>query len=180
MSTRSAFCFFELLAGTTPHDTDELPEGSILDFLRKVREIDSPKPSTKVSSAEKRAEIASVRSVEPDNLARLLRGELDWIALKALEKDRSRRYETVSSFARDVERYLAGEVVEARPPSNAYRMQKFVTRNKGWVIAASLLFLTLSVGVVGTGWGMLEAQKTRRGRQAGGYRKGGCPTERST
>ncbi|MFT5300852.1 MAG: serine/threonine protein kinase/lipopolysaccharide biosynthesis regulator YciM [Mariniblastus sp.] len=149
---------FELLVGTPPYDAADLPGGSIFDFLRKVRESDSPRPSTKVNSAAKLTEIAADRRVEPEKLARLLRGELDWIALKALEKDRSRRYETVNGFSRDVERYLAGDVVEARPPSNAYRLKKIMARNKGMVLAASLLFLTLSAGVIGTGWGMLEAQ----------------------
>lgn len=149
---------FELLVGTPPHDTAELSGGSVFDFLRKVREVDSPRPSTKVKSAAKLAKIAADRRIEPEKLARLLRGDLDWIALKALEKDRSRRYETVNSFARDVERYLAGNVVEARPPSNVYRMRKFVSRNKGMVIAACLLFLTMTTGIIGTGWGMLEAR----------------------
>ncbi|MEL7496532.1 MAG: tetratricopeptide repeat protein [Planctomycetota bacterium] len=149
---------FELLVGTPPHDTSELSRGSVFDFLRKIREVDSPRPSTKLNTAAKLKKVAADRRIDPEKLASLLRGELDWIALKALEKDRSRRYETVNSFARDVERYLAGEVVEARPPSNAYRLRKFFSRNKGMVIAASLLFLTMTAGIIGTGWGMLRAQ----------------------
>jgi len=149
---------FELLAGVPPHDTTELSGGSVFDFLRKVREVDSPRPSTKVNSAVKLEKIAADRRLEPEKLASMLRGELDWIALKALEKDRARRYETVNSLARDVERYLAGDVVEARPPSNVYRIQKFVSRNKGMVIAASLLFLTMAAGIIGTSWGMLQAR----------------------
>lgn len=149
---------FELLAGSPPYDSTELAGGSVFDFLRKVRGVDSPRPSTKVNSAAKLAEIAAVRRTEPEKLASLLRGELDWIALKALEKDRSRRYETVNSFARDVERYLAGEVVEARVPSKVYRLRKFVYRNKAMVLAASLLILTMTAGMIGTAWGMLQAR----------------------
>ncbi len=90
-----------------------------------------------------------------------MQGELDWVVMKALEKDRTRRYETANGFARDIQRYLADEVVEARPPSGGYRLKKFVKRNKGQVIAASLLLLTLLAGIVGTSLGMWEANRAR-------------------
>src|SRR5262249_15462799 len=94
---------------------------------------------------------------EPAKLARLVRGELDWIALKALEKDRARRYETANGFAMDVQRYLADEPVLACPPSVGYRLRKFVRRNRGPVLAASLLGLALLVGIVGSTWGLIRA-----------------------
>ena len=88
-----------------------------------------------------------------------MQGELDWVLLKALEKDRTRRYETANGLARDIQRYLADEVVEARPPSAGYRLRKFVRRHKGQVLAASLVLLALLAGMAGTTWGLIEAKK---------------------
>jgi tetratricopeptide (TPR) repeat protein len=90
-----------------------------------------------------------------------MQGELDWVVMKALEKDRTRRYDTANGFARDIQRYLADEVVEARPPSRGYQVKKFVKRNKPQVIAASLVFVTLVGGIVGTSLGMLSARRAR-------------------
>ena len=89
-------------------------------------------------------------------------GELDWIVMKALEKDRDRRYDTANAFARDIQRYLSDEVVEARPPSRGYRLKKFVKRNRGQVIAAGLVLLTLLAGIAGTTFGMIRAEKRRQ------------------
>ena len=105
--------------------------GRILEMLRMVREVDPPRPSTRLSTADALPNIAANRSIEPARLSKLLQGELDWVVMKALEKDRTRRYETANGFARDIQRYLADEVVEARPPSRGYRLKKFVKRNKG-------------------------------------------------
>ena len=104
----------------------------------------------------------------------LLRGELDWIVMKALEKDRNRRYETASAFAADVERYLNDEPVEACPPSAAYRLRKFLRRNKGPVVAASLVLLTLVGGIIGTSWQAVRAKAA----QAGGGKRNTCQYER--
>src|SRR5260370_30651666 len=104
-------------------------------------ELDPPRPSTRLSTAEDRPNIAANRSIEPDRLARSLQGELDWVVMKALEKDRDRRYDSANGLARDLQRYLADEVVEARPPSAGYRLRKFVRRHRVQVIAASLLLL---------------------------------------
>jgi serine/threonine protein kinase len=153
---------YELLTGSPPIDTRQFQRGAILEMLRMVREVDPPRPSTKLSTAEALPNIAASRSIEPARLAKLLQGELDWVVMKALEKDRTRRYETANGFARDIERYLADEVVEARPPSRGYRMQKFVKRNKIQVIAASLVFLTLVGGIVGTSLGMFAARRAQR------------------
>ena len=116
------------------------------------------RPSTRLSTTEALPSIAASRSTEPARLAGLLRGELDWIAMKALEKDRARRYETANALARDVQRYLADEVVEARPPAG-YRMRKFVRRHKGRVVAASLVLLALVAGIIGTTWGYVRAER---------------------
>ena len=152
---------YELLTGSPPLDAKQFQRGAILEMLRMVREVDPPRPSTKLSTAEALPNIAANRSIEPARLAKLLQGELDWVVMKALEKDRNRRYETANGFARDIQRYLADEVVEARPPSRGYRLKKFVKRNKGQVIAASLVFLTLLGGIVGTSLG-IAARRTRK------------------
>ncbi len=152
---------YELLTGSPPLQAKDFQRGAILEMLRMVREVDPPRPSTKLSTAEALPNIAANRSIEPARLAKLLQGELDWVVMKALEKDRTRRYETASGFARDIERYLADEVVEARPPSRSYRLKKFVKRNKIQVIAASLILLTLLAGITGTSWGMWEANRAR-------------------
>ncbi len=134
---------YELLVGSPPLEAKDFKRGAVLEMLRMVREVDPPRPSTKLSTAEGLPNIAANRSIEPARLAKLFQGELDWVVMKAMEKDRNRRYDTANGFARDIQRYLADEVVEARPPSRGYRLKKFVKRNKIQVIAASLVFLAL-------------------------------------
>ena len=102
----------------------------MLEMLRVIREQEPPKPSTKLSTADGLPTLAANRGTEPAKLTRLVRGELDWIVMKALEKDRNRRYETANGFALDVQRYLADEPVQACPPSLGYRLRKFARRNK--------------------------------------------------
>ena len=151
---------YELLTGSPPLDAGQFKRGAILEMLRMVREVDPPRPSTRLSTAEALPNIAANRSIEPARLRRnLLQGDLDWVVMKALEKDRARRYNTAIGFARDIQRYLADEVVEARPPSRGYRLKKFVKRNKGQVIAASLILLTLIAGIVGTSVGLFRADR---------------------
>lgn len=152
---------YELLAGLPPIDAGQFKRGAVLEILRMVREVEPPRPSTRLSSAGALPSIAANRNIEPGHLQRILRGELDWVVMKALEKDRSRRYETVNGLARDVQRYLADEVVEARPPSSVYRLRKFVRRHRGQVIAASLVLLALVGGIVGTTLGLIEARMQR-------------------
>jgi len=152
---------YELLTGSPPIDEKQFKRGAILEMLRMVREVDPPRPSTKLSTAEGLPNIAANRGIEPPRLAKLVEGELDWVVMKALEKDRARRYDTANGLARDIQRYLADEVVEARPPSRAYRLKKFVKRNKVQVIAAGLVLLALVGGVIGTGIGFLEASRAR-------------------
>ncbi len=121
---------YELLAGSPPIDAKQFKRGALLEMLRMVREVDPPKPSTKVSTAEALPSIAASRNVDPAHLKRALTGDLDWIVMRALEKDRSRRYETANGFAADVLRHLANEPVVAAPPSRAYRLRKFVRKNR--------------------------------------------------
>ena len=148
---------YELLAGSPPIDAKQFKRGAILEMLRMVREVDPPRPSTKVSTADALPNIAASRDIEPEQLKRALRGDLDWIVMKALEKDRTRRYETANGFAADVLRHLAHEPVLAAPPSRAYRLRKFVRKHRGAVIAASLVVLALLAGIVGTTWGLIQA-----------------------
>ncbi len=140
---------YELLTGTTPVDRKSLGQAALLEVLRIVREEEPPRPSTKLSTADALPTLSANRGTEPKKLTGLLRNELDWIVMKALEKDRARRYETANGFAADVLRYLSGEAVQAHPPSTAYRAKKFVRRNKVQVIAASLVLFALVGGSAG-------------------------------
>jgi eukaryotic-like serine/threonine-protein kinase len=151
---------YELLTGTTPLERLKLREAGYAEILRRIREEEPPRPSTRLSdSGEGLASIAATRRTEPARLTRLVRGELDWVVMKCLDKNRERRYETANGLARDVQRYLADEVVEARPPSAGYRVRKFVRRHRGRVLAAGLLLLALLAGIAGTTWGLIRAAK---------------------
>jgi serine/threonine protein kinase len=150
---------YELLAGGPPFARKEVGQGGVLEMLRVIREQEPARPSTKLSTAEGLAKLAANRSTEPARLTKMVRGELDWIVMKALEKDRTRRYETANGFAMDLQRYLANEPVLACPPSAAYRLQKFVRRNRGSVLAAALLLLALVGGIIGTTWGLVRAEE---------------------
>ncbi len=141
---------YESLTGSPPIDGKQFKRGAVLEMLRMVGEVEPPRPSTKLSTIDVLPTVAVNRNIEPAKLAKLLRGELDWVVMWALEKDRTRRYETASGLARDIQRYLAGEVVGARPPSTGYRIKKFVRRHKGQVIAVSLVLFALLAGFVGT------------------------------
>jgi tetratricopeptide (TPR) repeat protein len=139
---------YELLAGSPPFTRKELEKGGMLEMLRVIREQEPSKPSTKLSTAEGLPTLAANRGTEPAKLTKLVRGELDWIVLKALEKDRSRRYETASAFAADVQCYLNDEPVQACPPSALYRFRKFARRNKVAFAMASVVVMALTaVGV---------------------------------
>jgi tetratricopeptide (TPR) repeat protein len=153
---------YELLTGTTPVTRKRLKEAALLEVLRVIREEEPPKPSTRLSTTDELPSIAANRGTEPARLSRLVKGELDWVVMKALEKDRNRRYETADGFAADLQRYLAGEAVLAVPPSAGYRLRKFVGRNRGPVIATALVALALVAGIVGTTWGLIRADAARR------------------
>jgi serine/threonine protein kinase/WD40 repeat protein/gas vesicle protein len=149
---------YELLTGTTPFTKERFKQAAYDEIRRIIREEEPPKPSTRLSeSKDALASISAQRHTEPAKLTSLVRGELDWIVMKALEKDRNRRYESANGFAADVQRYLADEPVLACPPSVGYRLRKLVRRNKGPVLAVTLVVLALVGGIVGTTVGMLRA-----------------------
>ncbi|MCI0456598.1 MAG: tetratricopeptide repeat protein, partial [Gemmataceae bacterium] len=138
---------YELLTGSPPFGRRELEQAGLLEMLRVIREQEPQRPSARLNTAEGLPALAANRGTEPAKLTRLVRGELDWIVMKALDKDRSRRYETANGFALDVQRYLADEPVLACPPSRGYRLRKFVRRNRAQLaVAAALGLLLLGVG----------------------------------
>jgi tetratricopeptide (TPR) repeat protein len=157
---------YELLTGTTPLDRQRLATASFDEMRRIIKEEEPPKPSTRLASARNAAKIASARRTEPVKLANMVRGELDWIVMKALEKDRGRRYQTAIGFATDLQRYLAGEPVLAAAASQWYRLRKLVRRHMGAVVAAGLVLLALLGGIAGTTWGLVRAVKERDGKDA--------------
>ncbi len=150
---------YELLSGHTPVDRKSMEKAAIHEILRIVRDVDAPLLSAKLSSIDTLPNVAANRQTEPKKLATQFRGELDWVLHKALEKDRSRRYSTANNLASDIQRYLSNEVVEARPPSTLYALQKFFKRNRGQAIAGSLLLLSLLAGITGTTWGLVRARQ---------------------
>jgi serine/threonine protein kinase/tetratricopeptide (TPR) repeat protein len=158
---------YELLTGTTPLERKRVKESGMLEALRIIREEEVPTLSNRLSTAEELPTIAANRGLEPARLTRLLRGELDWIVMKALEKDRIRRYETANSFALDVQRYLADEPVLACPPSAGYRLGKFARRNKGGLAVAALVLCFLVFLGSGVGWAVRDrvARQGRTGAQ---------------
>jgi serine/threonine protein kinase/WD40 repeat protein len=152
---------YKLLTGSTPFQRKGLSEVLIDEFLRIIRQDEPQKPSRRLATTEGLAKIAAHRGTDPAKLALLVRGELDWVVMKALEKDRARRYETAGSLALDLQHYLRDEPVEACPPSVSYRLRKFVRRNRGPVLAAASIVLALVAGIIGTTWGMIHATDAR-------------------
>jgi WD40 repeat protein len=139
---------YELLTGTTPLDGERLRTAGYDEVRRAIREEEPPKPSTRISTLGQAAATASDnRKSDPQRLSKLFRGELDWIVMKALEKDRNRRYESASAFTADVQRYLHDEPVQACPPSAWYRFRKFARRNKRALVTAALLGVMLLVAM---------------------------------
>ncbi len=150
---------YELLTGTTPLERGRFHHAAVHELLRLIKEEEPPLPSARLSNSDLLPNVAAQRRLEPVRLKRLIRGELDWIVMKCLEKDRSRRYETASGLAGDVAHYLADEPVDACPVSLVYRIRKFVKRYRRTVLAASLVVLALVGGIVGTTWGMVRARQ---------------------
>ena len=148
---------YELLTGSPPFCRKELEQAGMLERLRVIREQEPSKPSAKLSTAEGLPTLAANRGTEPAKLTKLVRGELDWIVMKALEKDRSRRYETANGFAQDMQRYLADEPVLAGPPSANYRFRKFARRNRGAILTASLVAAALLLGTAVSTWQAIRA-----------------------
>jgi WD40 repeat protein/serine/threonine protein kinase len=154
---------YELVTGLRPLDTKRFQSAALAEMIRIVQEEEPSKPSTRLISHASLPALAALRKTQPSKLMALLRGELDWIVMKCLEKDRERRYATANALGRDIQRYLANEPVEARPPTARYRLRKFVTRHKRPVLAATLVMLALIGGTVGTTMGMLRANKAKQG-----------------
>ena len=144
---------YELLTGSTPLDKDTLGKNALLQVLQIIREKEPPRPSHRLSSSGDTATgISQQRKIAPAKLQQILRGELDWIVMKSLEKDRSRRYESASNFAEDITRYLHDEPVTARPTSTAYRLRKFASKNRSLVTTAAVVASLLLIAVAVTSW----------------------------
>jgi non-specific serine/threonine protein kinase/serine/threonine-protein kinase len=151
---------YELLAGTQPFDAGELRTAGFDEMRRRIREEEPQRPSTRVSSLGHASQVAAERRrTDITGLARTLRGDLDWIVMRALEKDRTRRYGSPSDLAADVRRYLRNEPVEASPPSAIYRAQKFMKRHRVGVAASLAVVILFVAGVIGTGAGLLQARR---------------------
>jgi WD40 repeat protein len=175
---------YELLTGTTPLERGRLKQEALLEVLRLIREEEPPRPSLrlsdlgrsglpsgtnpatvpalKVGPTSSLASISALRQTEPAKLAKLVRGELDWIVMKALEKDRERRYETAKGFAMDVQRYLADEAVLACPPSTGYKLNKFVRKHRSVLITAATIMLVLVTAAVVSSWQAIIARQAEK------------------
>lgn len=150
---------YELLTGTTPFERERVRAAGAEEVRRMIREEDPPRPSSRLSTlkAENQTTVAGSRSTDPRRLSQFVRGELDWIVMKALEKDRTRRYETANGFAQDVQRYLNDEPVEACPPSTTYRLGKLVRRNRAALTTISLIGAVLLVATAVSVWQAVRA-----------------------
>ena len=141
---------YELVTGDTPHNKSQMQRAAYEEICRIIRDEEPPKPSTRLSTMGASAtEISKRRRSDPSRLVQSVRGDLDWIVMKALEKDRSRRYEGANSLAADIRRMLNNEAIEARPPSATYRLRRFVQRNRPAVVVSSLAMLLLLSGLYG-------------------------------
>ena len=148
---------YELLTGTTPFDAERLRTAAYDEIRRIIREEEPPKPSTRLSTlGEATATVSANRQTDPKRLRQLFRGELDWIVMKALEKDRNRRYDTASAFAADVQRYLHDEPVQACPPSAWYRFRKFARRRKAFLGFTGLVLFFVVLTGSGVGWAVRD------------------------
>jgi serine/threonine protein kinase/WD40 repeat protein len=161
---------YELLTGSTPLEKQKLRGAAFSEMLRMIREEEPPRPSTRLSATAELPSVAANRGLEPKQLRGVVRGELDWIVMKALEKDRDRRYETANGLAKDVQRYLADEPVLACPPSAWYRFRKFARRNTALLTAATVVAATLLVAGATVTWKWWQAECARDEAQDAGTR----------
>src|SRR6516164_189128 len=139
---------YELLTGTTPLEKQRLREAALGELVRLIKEEEPPRPSLRLSTSGTLAKVAAARRTEPARLSKLVRGEIDWVVMKCLEKDRARRYDTASALARDAERYLRDEPVEACPPTVGYRLRKFYRKNRTALVTAFLFVAMLIAGTL--------------------------------
>ncbi len=154
---------YELLTGTTPLERARFREAAYVEILRRICEEEPPRPSTRLSeSKETLASISAMRRTEPGRLAKVVRGDLDWIVMKALDKDRARRYESASGFAGDLRRHLDGDAVEACPPSASYRLRKLARRHRAALATASALAAILLLAVFVSAWQAVRARQAER------------------
>jgi serine/threonine protein kinase/Tfp pilus assembly protein PilF len=154
---------YELAAGALPFDTAGLLNAAHDEIRRRIREEDPPRPSTRISSlGDASIETARKRRTDPRKLQTELRGDLDWIVMRALDKDPARRYQSPSEFASDVNRYLQHQPVDARPPHALYRFRKLVRRHRLGVVAASLVLVSLTVGGAVATWQAIRAIRAER------------------
>jgi serine/threonine protein kinase len=148
---------YELLTGTTPLEKKRLREAALDEMVRLIKEEEAPRPSLRLSSSNELPKIAAARNTEPARLSGLVRGEVDWIVMKCLEKDRTRRYESASGLARDLQRHLADEPVEACPPSVGYRLRKFARKYRTPLRVAGAFLNLLVLGVIVSTWQAIRA-----------------------
>ena len=150
---------YEILTGTTPLDSSSIKGKAVLKVLEVIRELDPVRPSSKLGSStdEQISTIVGNRRIERVKLNKALAGDLDWIVMKALEKDRTRRYESASGFANDIERYLNSEPVVARPPSVTYKVKKLIKKHRMTFVALSVILFLLVAGIAGTSYGLVSA-----------------------
>jgi hypothetical protein len=155
---------YELLTGKTPFDAKELLAAGFEEMRRTIREKEPAKPSTRLSTMGDAdlTTVANHRQTEPGKLSTLLRGDLDWIVMKALEKDRSLRYETANGLAMDIHRHINNETVIARPPGKLYRFEKLVRRNKLAFAAGAAVALVLALGIAASTWQAIRATRAER------------------
>jgi serine/threonine protein kinase/tetratricopeptide (TPR) repeat protein len=158
---------YELLTGTTPLEQKQVRELAYRELVRMIKEDEPPRPSTRLSqSGETLTAISSKRGLEPGQLRNVVEGELDWIVMKCLEKDRTRRYETANGLARDIERYLHDEPVTACPPSGSYRLRKFARKHRKGLAAAAIAALLLVAGLVASTWQAVRATRAEEATRA--------------
>lgn len=150
---------YELLTGTTPLEKARFKEAAWEEVKRLIREEEPPRPSTRLSSDKTLPNLAASRQVDPGQLRRQVQGELDWIVMKALDKDRGRRYETATGLAKDVQRFLAGEAVEACPPTLGYRLKKLYRKHRVAITTTCLVAAVLIVGITVSTWQAIRATR---------------------
>ena len=157
---------YELLTGSTPFTPQQLRSAGLSEMLRVIKDSDPARPSTRISTVVDLPRVAANRRLDPTRLASAIRGELDWITLKCLEKDRGRRYDSAVGLANDLERYLADEPVWACPPSASYRLRKIVRRNRRWIVAATAFLLLLVCAIVAQSMALVAVNRERQAKVA--------------